>query len=396
MPRLRILVVATKTPWPSVDGGRLVLLTTLEALAADGHELELVAPCTGDPVPATVALSEVCTPHLVAARPRPALVATLAGLVRGVPTTVARHSLPAVRRAVEAVLGARRFDVIHAEQLHALAQLEGSAARGLPVVHRAHNVESLLWAHAASHRPPPLRPLTAFEARRMSACEARALDATTCTIALTEPDRRRLAELAPGATIHTVAAPFAAELPPGDTGLEGEPAVVTIASVVWGPSRDAAARLVGEIWPAVRRRLPGAVLHLFGGPTGLTGDGVVHHPPPTDSRTAFPEGAIALVPERHPTGVPMKALEAWARGLPLVVDPETADALAAADGVELVVARGAAGYAEALARLAGDTELRCLVVAGGRRALAERHDPARVAERLGRIYRWAAESASSP
>nr|MCU0305419.1 hypothetical protein [Thermoanaerobaculales bacterium] len=95
----------------------------------------------------TAALSGICTPHLVAARPRRALAATLASLIGGVPTTVARHSLPAVRRVVEAVLGARRFDVIHAEQLHALAQLEGSAARGLPIVHRAHNVESLLWAH---------------------------------------------------------------------------------------------------------------------------------------------------------------------------------------------------------------------------------------------------------
>jgi len=34
MPPLRILVVATKPPWPAVDGGRLVLLNTIEALAA--------------------------------------------------------------------------------------------------------------------------------------------------------------------------------------------------------------------------------------------------------------------------------------------------------------------------------------------------------------------------
>jgi hypothetical protein len=395
MPRLRILVVATKTPWPAVDGGRLVLLTTLEALAAAGHEIELVAPCAGEVEPAAAALRAVCLPHLVAARPRTTLGATLAGLVGGVPTSIARHSLPAVRRRVDAVLAARRFDVVHAEQLHALAQTGGAAARTVPVVHRAHNVESLLWAHAASHRAPPLRPLAALEARRMSVCEARALDAAACTIALTEPDRRRLAELAPGATIHTVAAPSAAELPAGEPGLEGEPAVVTIASASWGPSRDAAACLVGEIWPVVRRRLPGAVLHLFGGAPGAGGGGVVLHPPPADSRTAFPEGAIALVPERHPTGVPMKALEAWARGLPLVTDPATADALGAADSAELVIARGAAGYAEALARLAGDAGLRRLVVDGGRRALAERHDPARVADRLARIYRWAAASVAS-
>jgi hypothetical protein len=41
---MRILLVATKTPWPPIDGGRLVLLNTIEALRDADHHVTLVAP----------------------------------------------------------------------------------------------------------------------------------------------------------------------------------------------------------------------------------------------------------------------------------------------------------------------------------------------------------------
>ena len=393
MQPLRILVVATKTPWPAVDGGRLVLLNTIEALAAAGHHIELVAPFSGsedDRREATAAMNEICTAHLIAAQPRSAFAGALIGLRRGIPVTVARHALPRVTHAVAELLSSNDFDVVHAEQLHALPQIEAARRREIPVVHRAHNVESLLWDFTTHHQGPAMRPLVAFEARRMSAWEVRALEEADCTVALTAADHRALSELVPGAAVHTVRAPFAAELPAGDRPVDGEPAVVTLTSASWAPSRAAVDHLANEIWPTLRRRLPRAVLHVFGGGHHLNGlEGVVSHPPPEDSRSAFPDGAVALIPERHPTGVPMKALEAWARGLPLLVDRHTADILEAQDGVELVVAGDAPGYAAAMARLVEEDGLRQRIVAGGRRALVERHDPGMVAEQLEKIYRWA-------
>jgi glycosyltransferase involved in cell wall biosynthesis len=387
---LRILVVATKSPWPPVDGGRLVLLNTIEALAAAGHRIDLVAPCPGGADAAAAALAACCTPHLVETSPRSGAAAVVSGLLHGTPATVARHTAPAVRKVVDGILTENRIDVIHAEQLHTLPQVRDAARHGIPIVHRAHNVENHLWAYSKRHRGAIASSLFAFETRRMSAYEVHALETSACTVALTEPDRRSLSGLVPEAAVHTVPAPFAAELSAGDGGLDGDPAVVTLASASWAPSRDAVAHLAGEIWPTVRRRVPGAVLHVFGGGADLAGlDGVAPHPPPADSRAAFPDGAVVVIPERHPTGVPMKALEAWARGLPLLVDEPTAEILDAADGEELLVAGDAHGYADALARLTDDPSLGPRLVDGGRRALAQRHDPARIAEHLVRIYRWA-------
>lgn len=390
MDPLRILVIATKTPWPPIDGGRVVLLNTIEALADAGHHIDLVAPCGDAPDAISDALEPICRPHLVPVRPRSAFAAALRALTAGVPVTVARHTITGLKRIVDEITAAGGVDVIHAEQLHTLPQASGALRAGIPVVHRAHNVESMLWAYAAGHRNPVLRSMLAFEARRMSACEAEALDSAACTVALSEPDRAAFSELVPGAVVHTVRAPYPGDAAADPSPLPGDPAVVTLTSPTWAPSRDAVDRLAVEIWPSVRRRLSGAVLHVFGGGHHLDGlDGVVPRPPPDNSRSAFPTKAIVVIPERHPTGVPLKALEAWARGLPLIVDEPTADILEAADGGELLVATGADGYADALVRLHGDPSLRDRLVQEGRRALRQRHDPAAIAHHLERIYRWA-------
>ena len=156
---MKALVVATKAPWPPVDGGRLLLRNTLEGLAAAGCRATLVAPV--DPARFDLgavreALAGCCEPRLVPApsagrTPSPAALVRV--LLGGTPLSIVRHALPAVRREVQRSLKEERFDLVHAEQLQAFAQAEPAFAGGLPVVLRAQNVESDLWREAA-RRPP--------------------------------------------------------------------------------------------------------------------------------------------------------------------------------------------------------------------------------------------------
>ncbi len=399
---MKILVVATKAPWPPLDGGRLLLLHTLEGLATAGHRVTFVAPV--DPArfdldSVASALRPLCLPHLVAARPA-GLLATLGrATARGLPLSVARHSLPAVRREVAGLLAAEAFDVVHAEQLQALSQVpRPSRQRPIPpVVLRAQNVESALWAATARSRGGLAGALLAIEARRLASWEGRAVRRAATTVALTTEDAVRLAELAGAAAagkVRVVAAPFPARLPAAGASLPGDPAVVVLGSAGWLPNADSVAWFRSAVWPAVHAVLPKATLHLFGADgeepaPGETTAGIVAHPSPEDSADAFPAGALLAVPVRIASGVRMKILEAWARGVPVVGTPEAVSGLgakAAEPGTELLVAADPAGFAAALARLHREPALARSLVAAGRAALRKRHDPARVTARLAAIY----------
>jgi hypothetical protein len=389
MKSLNILAVATKAPWPALDGGRFLLLNTLQALAAAGCRLTLVAPV--DPVRFDLAevarqLSGFCTPALVPAAP----LAPFAALLRsaGAPLSIARHTLPAVRREVERRLAAERFDVVHAEQLQALPQAEPAFTRGIPVVLRAQNVESDLWAETA-RRGRGLRGfLLRREARKLAAWEGGAVRRAAATLALTQEDAARLRELAGGGRVEVVRAAFP-DLPPGTGRLAGEPAVAVFGSRGWLPNEESTVWFAAEVWPAVRAELPGAVLHLFGAPTGLEASGIAVHPSPEDSAEVYAPGSILAVPLRIASGVRIKILEAWARGVPLVATPAALAGLEAEDGREALVARDASEFAQAIARLHREPGLAAALVEAGRQTRRERHEPERVAEGLVAAYREA-------
>jgi len=78
---------------------------------------------------------------------------------------------------------------------------------------------------------------------------------------------------------------------------------------------------------------------------------VVTHASPSDSSAVFAAEAVLVVPLRVASGVRMKILEAWARGIPVVTTPEAAAGLEAADGSELLLARDAIAFAFAVQHL---------------------------------------------
>ena len=384
------LLIATKAPWPPIDGGRRLLWNTLEGLAAEGVRAALVAPVDPqrfDLREVAAALAAVCEPHLVPARPAGAPRAFL-GVLGGRPWTIARHALAAVGREVERLLAARTFDVVHAEQLQALPQAEPARRRGVPVVLRAQNVESELWGGAARAAGGVKEWLLDVETRQLARYEGRAVARAERTVALTERDARRLRELAGGrGLVQVIAAPFPAQLPPGGPPLPGEPALVLLEGSGWLPNREGAAWFVRAVWPRVHAELPRAELHLFGGSSGREADEGVHlHPAPLDSAAAFPPGSVLAVPLGIASGMRIKVLEAWARRVPVVGTREALAGLDVRDGVEALVARDAEGFAAALARLTREPGITASLVEGGRAALAARHDPPRLARELVSVY----------
>lgn len=378
---MRVLWVATKCPWPPDDGGRLVARNAIEALARGGDSIEVVCPRAGG----SVARPPLGIVLHAAAGARG--LAPAAAFLRGAPAAVARHASRAMERHVAQRIRVDRPDAVVAEQLQALAACRPAFDAGIPVVLRAQNVETDLFVARAELAGGVAALLLRPEAVRLGAWEAAAVRRCAATLTLTVRDAQRLRALAgPAAPVEAIPAPFPADLPAGGP-LGGDPAVVLFGSAGWWANADGVRWFVRNVWPAVAVRCPGARLHAFGFRIGRGVERAEEHPAPRDSREAFPSGGVFAVPLRAASGVRMKILEAWARGVPVVATPAAAAGLEAEDAVR--IAADAEEFAAAIEGLASRDDATKLVE-GGRAALARFHDPGAVAERLRGVLRAAA------
>lgn len=373
------------------------MVRSFEALAAAGHTLTVVAPDGGDRHAGRRAVEALASHVRLVTVPTGAgsrAVDALRSLFGPRPWTVVRHTLPAMAKTVERLLSEESFDGLVAEQVQALGSLPSHSPRpdGVPVVWRAQNVESDLWRSTASEAPWILRPWLAREARRLAAWEGRQVDRFPATLTLTREDRERLGELARegaggsgGGALHHLPAPFPGELPTADAPLPGAPAVVLFGSGGWRPNRSASDWFCRHAWPAIVAELPEARLHVFGpAPDDLSA--VERHPYPAESRDAFPPGSILVVPLFVASGVRMKILEAWARGIPVVATATAARGLDATDGRELLLAETAEDFAHALGRLHREPDLRPAIADAARQKLVDDHAPAVFARRFEAVW----------
>ena len=385
---MKILVLATKSPWPAVDGGRQVLAITLEALVRRGHAVTLVFPASSGDRPCPF---PGCHLVPVVVRRRSPIYDLGKAWWHGRPLTLERHSHPELRAKVTELLAQETFDVIHAEQVQALDAAGPAFEKGLPVVLRAQNVESELWQGLAL-RHSLLGGILRREAQRLAQAEGLAVARAAATVALTRRDAEGLLRLGEGVgKVVALAAPAPAELPTGEP-LAGEPALVLFGGGAWPPNRDGARFFLREIWPRIAARFPRARVHVFG-EEAAKGERVEGRPSPAESREAFPRGGILLVPLFIGSGVRMKILEAWARGLPVIATPVAARGLEARSGVELEIAEDPSSFAAAIEKLSQPAAARSAIEAG-RTLLRQRHDPDQIAEQLEKVYREAGARSS--
>jgi glycosyltransferase involved in cell wall biosynthesis len=387
---LRVLVVATRPPFPPMGGGSATLHALLRALPEAGIDVRVVALASREPSPDAPPYAI----RTVEAAPRP-WAAVAPALASRTPSAVRRYTLGPLAAKVEAEIEAFAPDVVHLEQLH-LAWLGRRLAGRIPVVLREQNVESLLLARVGALLPAPLRWACRWESGRTRRFERRACEAAALVAAISEDDADALRALAPAARVAVLPATVAFEGPPTQR-LRGSPPFLCLGSFDWLPNRDGARWLLREVWPRLRRLAPGGVLHLAGpGSTTLGRDreeAVERHGRVVSPSSLYDPAAVVLIPLRAGSGVRVRLLEAWAAGSPAVVSPCAAEGLVHHDGDGALLAPTPQEFAEAAARLAADPALRERLVEQGRARLVA-HEPRRVAALARRLYLEA--SASGP
>lgn len=375
----RILYLVHRLPYPPNKGDKVRSYHLLRHLA-ERHEV-LLGTFVDDPddeqYVATV--RQWCADvKAVRLHPRRAKVASLQGLLRGEPLTLAYYrnaELMAWARAQQADAA-----VVFSSSMAPYA--EGFAG---PVLVDFVDVDSAKWADYAGNHRWPLSWLYRREGRELLAYERAVAAKATQSFFVTDKEVALFTGLAPECAGRVQAvgngvdtnyfAPDPSRPNPYDPG--EVPIVFTGAMDYW-PNVDAVTWFAAEMLPALRARWPGLRLSIVGrSPTAavqaLAGDAVRVTGTVPDVRPWLQHAAVVVAPLRLARGVQNKVLEAMAMARPVVAAASCVEAIEAVPGRHLAAASEVGDYVEVIDAWLSTPERACQVGLQARHCVVDRY-----------------------
>ena len=384
---------------PRLDGVHGGSRATAELLLrlTSRHPAALLYLCADGEPPLDERLAEQCALAVDVRRPaRQPLsrrevtrrAAVLARCAAGQPHWVAKWNVPEVHQRLRALVREWQPDVVQFD-FHVMGQyLPALCGWTGPRVMVAHEPASTVAPNSARGVGRWLHRLQAATWRRY---ERRVLDAVDAVVVFTPQDRDALRELGSRTPVRII--PLGAEVPvqPLDPCGESPPRLLFVGNYMHPPNRDAAIRMVRDIFPALRELVPDLHLDLVGDhpPADVldAADPHVHvHGRVPDVHPYFDRAALVVAPLRHGGGMRVKILEALAAGKAVVATPLAVAGLDVTDGEHLAVAETDAEFAAAVERLLRDREARVRLGGAAHTWAAEHLDWDRSAAAYSALY----------
>lgn len=398
-----ILFLTPQLPYPP-EQGTAIRNYYLIAQTAERYDVSLLSfaePGAVDPGP----LARLCSRIVTVPVPQRTTAQRLRTLLVTRDPDMA-HRLASERYAQELrrLLADRRYDIVQVEgiELASYGRMVASwPEAGAPVlVYDAHNAEYLLQKRAflTDVRRPRRWPQAAYSCAqwlRLRCYEREMCQRADGVVAVSEPDARAIARLAPGVAPLVIpngvdTRNYRTDLP--DSLPLRHPNLVFTGKMDFRPNVDAMRWFHGQVWPEIRRRVPEAHLYIvgkaphpevqrLGREPGITVTGYV-----PDILPYFGGADVYIVPLRVGGGTRLKVLEALATGLPMVSTRLGAEGIELQDGEHALLADTPAAFSAAVVRLLHDPALRERLSRQARQLAEERYDWRRIVPRLFPLY----------
>ena len=287
----------------------------------------------------------------------------LSSVLDEAPYAVSRFASAKVQGRLQECLSDPRPDVAVCDFLDAAINFPERLP--VPAVLFQHNVESEIWRrHAETETNPAKRLVYGREYQRMLGYERATVRKFHSVIAVSGHDRKLMSAWVDPARVTVV--PTGVDLEqyaPEDSEREPGPLVMFTGAMDWEPNVDAMEYFCGEIWPAVKQRMPGARLRIVGrNPDGrvrsFAGESVEVTGRVPSVAKHLREAAVVVVPLRIGGGTRLKIYEAMAAGKAVVSTSVGAEGLDVHPGRDIILADSATEFGDAVLKLLQDRELR--------------------------------------
>jgi hypothetical protein len=381
---MKILLAVGRDPWPARRGDQLRSSQFVEALNA-AHEVTVLAPsaagaASGDPAGGRARVERYR--RTLADRG----IGLLSAALRGRPLQAGLYASGDLDRRLVALAGDADLVVVQLARLERAVRALGRSGLRVPVIVDLVDALSLGARSRARVEHPARRRVVQMEAERLARLEGALLErCAAATVVATRdleaiaarnsPQRGKLAVV----PLALVGRAEAARAGPG-----GRRRVVLTGNLGYFVNRDAVLFVLRHVWPGLRAARPEVELVVAGAraDAGLrravarAGATLLADPPSLDAVLA--EAAVALAPMRCGSGTPIKILEAWAAGVPVVASPHAAAGTLGVAGREMLVAEHREAWVPAILRLLDNVEERARLIGAGRALLAREHSPAKL------------------
>lgn len=308
------------------------------------------------------------------------------------PYAVTKFTSPKVQRKVAELFSKRRFDVAVCDFL--AASLNFPRLLETPTLLFQHNVESSLWRRQAQHEPGLAnRMVFKLEAAKMLRYESAALSRFHHVIAVSENDRQLMSSMTEASRISVV--PTGVDLQQYRAAREGsnesvaDPLLVFVGSMDWEANIDAVDYFCREIWPAVKRAVPGTRFRIVGrNPHArvnkLASDSIEVTGTVASVIEHYRDASVNIVPLRIGGGTRLKIYEAMAMGKATVSTSIGAEGLDVNDGTDILIADSPEKFAESIIALLTKEHLRQQIEKGASEQAA-RYDWSVITDRFEEV-----------
>ncbi|MEK7754597.1 MAG: glycosyltransferase family 4 protein [Acidobacteriota bacterium] len=399
---MKILWVKTDFLHPTTRGGQIRTLEMLRRLHAR-HEIHYVALDDGNNEEGVCRASEYCSraypiPHRVVGKNSPAFAWQLAaGLFARLPVALSRYRSDGMRRTVDKLRAAEKFDLVVCDFLAPAPNLE----RLEECVLFQHNVETLIWErHWQTATDPARRLYFRLQAGKMLAYERQVCRRVARVVAVSEADAELMR--ARFGVSNVAAVPTGVDVdwfkPPRETARVAD--LVFGGSMDWLPNIDAVKYMLREIMPLIRRRRPATSMAIVGRNPAPEILALARREPWIQVTGTVPDvrpylwgSLVSVVPLRIGGGTRLKIYESMAARVPVVATSVGAEGLECRHPDQIRLADTPEAFAEACLELLENAGERERIGAAAQELVASRFSWEQVARCFEQAVQPAAERA---
>jgi len=386
---MKILFVAPDIPYPSTNGGKIVVFETIKHLTKKGHQVDFLFLTDKNTDKLNFwKLSKWCKPYPVFHNCKTSWIGLMFNIFSKKPYSIAKYHSDNLNKQFVKLLENTKYDIIQFEGLF-VAYLINTRYKTIgltPVILREHNIESVIIERLFRNRRVfPVNLFLRVQYKRLFDYEARICAKFNRCFMISPIDKQKLEEMNPNVQTKLI---------PGgvDTSYffpqivrEDLYSIVYVGSMDWLPNADGIFWFCKDIFPCIKQKISEAKLYIVGkNPPAyikkLQDQDIIITGFVEDVRKYIAKGQVFIVPLRIGSGMRIKILNTFAMGKAVVSTSVGCEGIDVVDGKNIYIADSKKEFAKKVIFLLNNKNERDRIGKEGLKLVKEKYQWGKIAE----------------